>query len=385
MNDAIRRTERLWKATQLHVHRLYLKELYRDLHEMIKEARASYFTNLISACKKNPKALFETINNIVSPAACIVPVFANVDCNLFLFHFVDKVRAVRAGLVPSANHHIVKDHRPSILDSFCPITLNDIIELVGTMRPSQSPVDILPTTLLLKSINHLGPCLVSILNLSLQLGQVPRCFKHAVVQPILKKNNLDTASFKNYRPISKLPFLSKILEKVVANQLNNVLDSHNIFDKFQSGFRKNHSTETALLRVSNDILMAADGGKCSVLVLLDLSAAFDTGDHCTMIDRLKTTVGITGSALDWFSSYLSDRSFSVSVGTYMSDSAPLSCGVPQGSVLGPLLFSLYMLPLGKIIGSFGEISYHCYADDIQLYLSFSPDRLDKLAQLLSLH
>lgn len=294
---------------------------------------------------------------------------------------MDKVGAVRAGIVPSANPHIVKHHRLSILDSFCSVTLNDIIKLVGMMKPSKSPVDILPTSLLLKSIHLLGPCLVSILNLPLQLGQVPSCFKHAVVQPLLKKNNLDAASFRNYRPISKLPFLSKILEKVVANQLHNVLDSHNIFDKFQSGFRTNHSTETALLRVSNDILMAADGGKCSVLVPLDLSAAFDTVDHCTLIDRLKASVGITGSALNWFSSYLSDRSFSVSIGTYMSDSAPLSCGVPQGSVLGPLLFSLYMLPLGKIIGSFEDISYHCYADEIQLYLSFSPHRLDKLSVL----
>ena len=154
MNDAIRslrrvcrRTERLWKATQLIVHRLHLKELLVDLNEMIKNARVSYFTNLISACKNNPKAFFETINNIVSPAECIVPVFSNVDCNHFLSHFVDKVRAVRAGIVPSVNPHIVTHQRLSVLDSFCPISLNDIIKLVGSMKPSHSPGDILPTAM----------------------------------------------------------------------------------------------------------------------------------------------------------------------------------------------------------------------------------------------
>ncbi len=99
-------------------------------------------------------------------------------------------------------------------------------------------------------------------------------------------------------------------------QLNTVLEAHNICDKFQSGFRKKYSTETALLRVSNDILMAADAGECSVRVLLDLSAAFDTVDHCTLINRLHSLVGISGSALDWLSSYLSDQSFSLSIGTY---------------------------------------------------------------------
>ncbi len=163
-------------------------------------------------------------------------------------------------------------------------------------------------------------------------------------------------------------------------QLNTVLEAHNICDKFQSGFCKKHSTKTALLRVSNDILMAADAGECSVLILLDLSTAIDTVDHCILINRLHSLLDISGLALDWLSSNLSDRSFSVSIGTYMSDSVPLSCGVPQGSVLGPLLFSLYMLPLGKIISSF-KIYYHCYADDIKLYIYFSPDRLDKLSLL----
>ncbi len=128
-------------------------------------------------------------------------------------------------------------------------------------------------------------------------------------------------------------------------------------------------------------MMASDAGECSVLVLLDLSSAFDTVDHGIMIDRLRQWVRISGSALDWFSSYLSVQSFSVSVDPYSSASAALSCGVPQGSILGPVLFALYMLLLGIIINKFKGISYHCYVDDIQLYISFKPDNTDKLSVL----
>uniref|UniRef100_A0A669ESL6 Reverse transcriptase domain-containing protein n=1 Tax=Oreochromis niloticus TaxID=8128 RepID=A0A669ESL6_ORENI len=157
---------------------------------------------------------------------------------------------------------------------------------------------------------------------------------------------------------------------------------HNILDKFQSGFRKLHSTETALLKVTNDLLMAADRGDCSVLVLLDLSSAFDTVDHQILIHRLNLMVGISGSVLKWFTSFLEDRTLLVSVGNFRSDVAKFLCGVPQGSVLSPLLFSLYILPLGRIISGFKNISYHLYADDIQLYISFKPWELDKLSTLM---
>ncbi len=164
-------------------------------------------------------------------------------------------------------------------------------------------------------------------------------FKQAAVQPLLKKPSLDPFVPQNYRPISKFPFVSKLLEKVVANQLSSYLAANNIGDKFQSGFWKNHSTETALLKVTNDIMMASDSGKCSVQVLLDLSI-FDTVDHHLLLGRLRDWVGVTGTALAWFASYLSDRYFSVAVGPYRSDSTPLHCGVPQGSVLAPLLLAL---------------------------------------------
>ena len=165
---------------------------------------------------------------------------------------------------------------------------------------------------------------------------------------------------------------------MVSIQLLQFLNNNHTFDKFQSGFRQKHSTETALLRVSSDILMKADVGECSVLLLLDLSAAFDTINHSILLDRLQRWVGITGVALDWFSSYLSGRSVAVALNNYSSASAPLTCGVPQGSILGPVLFSLYMLPLGTLINSFEGISYHCYADDTQLYLSFEHNNLSKL-------
>ena len=147
--------------------------------------------------------------------------------------------------------------------------------------------------------------------------------------------------------------------------------SNAIFPVLQSSYRQFHSTETTLIKVMNDILLKMNSQHVTLLILLDLSAAFDTVDHQLLLERLSDEVGIRGTALNWFRSYLSDRSQGVSVHGILSRPFDLNCGVPQGSCLGPLLFIIYVSKLYKIVEHYLPDA-HCFADDTQLYLSFKP-------------
>ncbi len=188
----------------------------------------------------------------------------------------------------------------------------------------------------------------------------------------------------NYRPISNLPFIGKIIENVVFNQLNKYLNSKGYLDKFPSGFRAHHSTDTALIKIINDIHLNSDTGTISLLVLLDLSAAFDTVDHNILLQRLENCVELSGMVHKWFRSYLEGRGYYMRIGEHKSKQTSMTCGVPQGSILAPLLFSLYMLPLSQIMRN-NQITYHSYADDTQIYLDLSPNDyspIDSLCQCI---
>lgn len=175
-----------------------------------------------------------------------------------------------------------------------------------------------------------------------------------LVKPLLNKPNIDGNILSSYRP-TNLPFISKVLEKAVFNQPNTFLNENSILKKFQSSFGCNHSTETALVKIINDLIHATDLNQVSIL--LDLSSAFDTIDHTILINRLERWVGLSVSALNFqfeseFQSDITGRKFFVSVSDHISVKHDLQIGTAQGSCLGPLLLSLYMLPLGNIINAF---------------------------------
>ena len=219
--------------------------------------------------------------------------------------------------------------------------------------PSKScALDPLPTPILKKCLDLLLPIISRIINNSLSTGSFPDEFKLALVTPLLKKLGLELV-FPSFRPVSNLSFISKLSERVVADQFIQYCMDNGLYEPFQSAYTKHRSTETALLRIHNDILQSMDKQCVSLLVLLDLSAAFDTVDHHVLLPILERKYGVTGTVLDWFHSYLSGRTQCVSIDGVKSDPQSLKYGVPQGSVLGPILFSVYTSSLGDIIRKHG--------------------------------
>jgi len=171
----------------------------------------------------------------------------------------------------------------------------------------------------------------------------------AIVTPLLKKASLDPHDLKNYRPVSNLSFVSKLVERVAVIQLTDYLESHQLMPLLQSAYRRHHSTETALLKVLSDVLTAADDKKVTLLALLDLSPAFDCVDHNILLSTLQSRFGLDGIVLAWIRSFLSDRVQRVCFGGCLSAVLLLIYGVPQESVLGPLLFLLYTAEVFTII------------------------------------
>ena len=258
-----------------------------------------------------------------------------------------------------------------IFQTFKDITVTDVSKFIKEGNSKSCALDPIPTSLVKKTLPVLLPVIHSIVNKSIQESTMPSLLKRALVKPLIKKPSLDKENLKNYRPVSNLPYIGKLIEKAAIKQINEHLAENNLHEPLQSAYTANHSTETALLKVTNDIFMALDKRHCVFLVLLDLSAAFDTIDHDMFLQRLATEYAITGEVVTWMRSYLVNREQNISINNTLSDKITLDFGFPQGSCIGPFGFKLYTKPLTSIAKKH-NVNIHLYADDTQLYVPFDP-------------
>lgn len=355
-----RRLEQVYRRTHQPQCRDTWQQALADYRTLLRQKEQQYWNSRISDAAHNPRSLWNSLN-VLLHSKNADPHFT---ANEFATFFHNKVTTIRNSTAGSEHPSVIRPTDCRIT-AFTPVTVLDISRLLGRCPSKQCALDPVPTWLVKSLPNVFTPILTKIVNASLASSQFPTAHKHALVTPILKKPSLDPAQLNNYRPISNLSFLSKLLERSVASQISSYFSTNDLFPPLQSAYRPRHSTETALLKITNDALTAADRGMVTVVVLLDYSAAFDTVDHAVALEILEKKFGVSSSCLQWFCSYLSGRTFSVSANCQTSDVIDLESSVPQGSTLGPLLYLTYASELQEVADRHG-VAFHSFADDTQL-------------------
>jgi hypothetical protein len=303
--------------------------------------------------------------------------------------FIEKVAGLVASLNPSndgaSEKNPVNNEHPTDSFSFKFVTAGDITRIIKDLKNTKAEgVDNIPTDVWKKGVVVLAGPIAKLCNISLSTGVFPDLFKQALVHPVHKGSGKDHREPGSYRPISILPALSKILEIVVRDALYEYLDLRGVLPDSQFGFRPGRSVAMALACAQADWAAAKARGEVVGVMAFDLSAAFDTIDAVHLIEKLKSA-GVGGTPLKWFKSYMSGRSQSVIWNGTKSGSRPLTHGVAQGSILGPLLFLVMVADLPKYVTS-GTLKAKmmCYADDSTLYLSAeSKESLKSNLELMS--
>jgi len=365
------------------------KTYSRILKQMIKNAKKTFFSNCFENYKSDMKKTWETINGILNknknkndlPECFHINEHevndARVISNEFNKYFVN-IGPQLSSSIDNLNNGSFTDYlnnpTPYRFD-FQPVTVENVVNIINSLKNKTSQSFDRISNKLLKYLKYeLAPPLTKLFNQCIQHAIFPDSLKRAKIIPVYKQN--EKHLFNNYRPISILSSVSKVFERIMCNQLYNYFDEKQILFKSQYGFRQHHSTELSTLELVDRISIAMDKNKLPLNVYLDLSKAFDTLDHEILVHKLGY-YGISGQSLALLSNYLSNRTQQVEFNSIISDKLEISCGVPQGSILGPLLFILYM---NDIVYSSDYFYPILYADDTTLCatLNISLDNNDNI-------
>ena len=345
----------------------------------IRRAKREYITSSIINCNGKSGDVWKSLK-FVLPNKCETERIMQVEienkeindkeeiAECFNTHFTNVGKTIQENI--ESNTQVQNDDCLQNTDNqnnlhFKSVDETDVLNHLNNLATDKAcGLDNLPAVFLKSIAEHISKPLTHIYNLSILQNKVPSTWKQSRITPIYKGTG-ERSNMNNYRPISILPILAKIMEKLIFDQLYAYLQSKGLLNKHQSGFRPNHSTMTALLNVTEYWLNKLDKGMFVGVIALDLQKAFDTVDHAILLHKMRL-YGLSDSVVEWFRSYLADRTQCTVVNGVQSRPQTISCGIPQGSNLGPLLFILYINDLPLCVKN-SEVSL--YADDTCLYYS----------------
>ena len=324
-----RQAERKWRNTKLTIFKDLYRQVKHKFSQLVHTAKCKFNTERI-ALTSSSKELHQIVNRLSNrhPPKILPTIYQIADLpSHFIKHLTNKVNKLRANI---ASEHVtltlVTGTTAATFSSFEKVSQSTVKECIIISAHKSCELDPIPSKLLIECPDSFLPSLTDLFISSLASGILPQCFFSALVTPTLKKRCLDHNYLNNYRTVSNLCFIAKILEKVFSFRVSAYLNSHNLCNTCQSAYRPGHSTETALLKVVDDLFLSHNKGNISVLTLFDIYSAFDKIDHPILVHRLRTDFAFTDTVLQWLSSYLTDRTHYVSLSNHCSVFAPVHSG-----------------------------------------------------------
>ena len=352
------------------------KKFRNRVSNELKETKARYFHDYFTTNSQNMKKLWSGIKTIISHKSSTSSTIRKIKgkngnvtsdpskmSNIFNDFYVNVADGITKTIPMTPKSPLdYLSNRTCNSRFLTPVTLVEVYDLISILNPSKS---VGPNSISIKLLRIIGysfsPLLALLVNQSFQSGIFPDKLKVAKVISLFKKGNPELPS--NYRPISLLPIFIKIFEKVMYKRLYRFLEIHKVLYSLQFGFQENHSIDHALVSLTETVRNTLDNKRFGCGIFIDLQKVFDTVNHDILLSKLEH-YGVRGCALEWFRSYLSDRKQYVSVNGSNSSLLSINCGVPQGSVLGPLLFLLY---INDLPNASKKLSFYLFADDTNIY------------------